>query len=188
MARKSTCPPCPPCAEAAPAAAAPAPKPRAAVKVPASAKAFQPAALSLPAKGPAVQTESVQHGTIEPVPSYPIRGCCTKPAKGKTCNMPPRAGQVDLVFPSRKDAEKHGVPFGPALQFCTGVHEGKIVPMKDPHSAKRIMTAYTACVAKGSAVEACIVETKNLSGTGSKVRVTRRKVQRLVRRLGRRRR
>lgn len=179
MARPN-CPPCPPCNPTPPSEAAP--RPRAAVKVPTTARPFQPAALSTPTSGPAVQTKSIQHGEIAPVPSYPIRGCCTKPAKGTTCNAPPRPGQVDLVFPSRKDAAQYGVPAGPALQFCSGLRTGKIVPMKDPQTAKRVATAYTACVAKGTPGEVCLAEVQGLAGLRTRRKVKRKPVRRLKRR------
>lgn len=184
-AKKLDCPPCPPCAPTSAAAAALS-GPRTSVKVPASAKPFRPAALSLSTKGVAVQTESIQHGNIIPVPSYSIRGCCTKPPRGKTCNQPPRLGQVDLVFPSRKDAEKHKVPLGPALQFCTGTREGKIVPMKDPFTAKRVAMAYIACINQGSTTDVCIMETKSLGALRAREKsVSRRGLRRAPRRVGR---
>lgn len=171
------CPPCPPC-NPTPPRDAPAPRPRVPVKVPASAKPFQPAALSIPAKGPAVQTKSLQHGEILPVASYSLRGCCTKPTGAKTCNGPPRPGQVELVFPSRKDAAKFGVPLGPALQFCTGLRAGKIVPMKDPQTAKKVALAYADCMVQGGTVEACAVVPQGLAGLRSRRKPTRKKARR----------
>ncbi len=191
MARKSDCPPCPPC-NPAPPPGRPA-RVRPAAAAPANAKPFQPAAFSTPTKGPAVQTESIQHGAIVPVPNLPLKGCCTKPPGTSSCSSPPRVGQVDLAFPSRKDAEALGVPLGPALQFCTGTHVGKVVPVKDPLTARRIAQAYTACVEKGTKVEACIAKTKGLGALASPRRkpVTRRglrRASRLVRKMTSRRR
>ena len=137
---------------------------------------FQPAAGSVPAAGPAVQTQSVQHGEVIPVGTYTIRGCCTKPKGAKTCNGPPRPGQVDLVFPSRQDAKKFKVPVGPALQFCTALRQGVFVPVKDPRTAKRIAHAYTDCVEKGATVSACV--TKFSKGALGGLRRRRRRLRR----------
>ena len=128
---------------------------------------FKPAASSLSTKVAAVQTQSVQHGEIAPVGTYALRGCCSKPKKGKglegrgqkTCNMPPKPGQAELVFPSRKDVEKYKTKAGPALWLCTGTHKGTLLPVSDPRTAKKIAERYRACAdGKRAKVKACIAE------------------------------
>ena len=144
---------------------------------------FRPAAGSL-SKAMGITTRSIQHDEIEAVGTYNLHGCCEKPGgdreakegKGKKgCNLSPRPGKVELIFPSRGDTVKFKTRPGPALWLCTGLRDGVILPMKDPLTARDIARKYVTCVSgKKSKVKTCIAEAKKTSSSASAIRAADR--------------
>ena len=102
-------------------------------------------------------TESIQHGSILPAGmASPVGGCCTKKSGMKSCQGPPRLGQVDLIF-ARRPKKKGEPAAGPALRLCTEKGKGIIVPVRDPREAKRIALEFQRCVGDSpKKIKACV--------------------------------
>lgn len=73
---------------------------------------------------------------------------------------PMHKGRVELDVISERDAEKLGVPAGPAIRLCIKPNEAApFISVKDPEEALRIATAFRDCAVAGGDVRKCGIDT-----------------------------